>query len=262
MRAPALWRRAILALTFLACGTIVIPHAEAHGRTQVHAARVHYHHRHRHHRHTGRYHRVTFERFERGVADAPINVRAGFTISVFGRDIWFGSHTDDASSSVIGLGVATPFGGASVAVPPDRGHAIALIKANADAYGVPVSLALAIGHFESGFNMHMRGKAGERGAMQVLPQTARHVGVYGDLYGPAGIEAGTRYLKEALTQQRRYGLCAAISAYNHGIGYVRCTGYGRTILALMRGAPTLHAALWQAHWAVPSTSHHRGWANL
>lgn len=113
-----------------------------------------------------------------------------------------------------------------------RGRVAELVRAKAEALGVPVRLALAIAHYESGFRMSMRGRAGERGAMQVLPQTARHVGVRGNLYGPAGIEAGVRYLKEALATQRRYGLCAALSAYNHGIGRVGCTHYGRAILAL------------------------------
>ncbi|MEW6438920.1 MAG: transglycosylase SLT domain-containing protein [Pseudomonadota bacterium] len=71
--------------------------------------------------------------------------------------------------------------------------------------GVPVRLALAIARFESGFHMAMRGAAGERGAMQVLPQTARQVGVTGNLYGAAGIEAGVRYLKLALALHRRDG---------------------------------------------------------
>lgn len=113
-----------------------------------------------------------------------------------------------------------------------RAQVIALIRAKAAALDVPVRLALAIARYESNFNMHMRGHSGEIGAMQVLPQTARHVGVSGNLYGPAGVEAGVRYLKEALTLQRRYGLCAALSAYNHGVGRVACTRYGRTIIAL------------------------------
>lgn len=112
-------------------------------------------------------------------------------------------------------------------------HQVAeIVRAKAIALGAPVAYALAITRFESNFNMHRRGAAGERGAMQVLPATARHVGVRGNLYGPAGIEAGILYLKEVLATQRRYGLCAALSAYNHGVGRVACTHYGRAILAL------------------------------
>ena len=87
-----------------------------------------------------------------------------------------------------------------------RGAVAALVRTKAEALGVPVKLALAIARFESGLRMSMRGAAGERGAMQVLPQTARQIGVTGNLYGPAGIEAGVRYLKLALVcTSRRAG---------------------------------------------------------
>ncbi len=145
--------------------------------------------------------------------------------------------------------------GAQVYVTAGRRGVAALVRAKAEALGVPVNLALAVAHFESGFRMGMRGGAGEKGAMQVLPQTARHLGVYGNLYGSAGIEAGVRYLREALAVQGRYGLCAALSAYNHGLGRVRCTGYGRTVLALAHGERSLRAAAWEAHWEPPH--HHR-----
>lgn len=115
---------------------------------------------------------------------------------------------------------------------PRRGVA-ALVEANAIAIGVPVSLALAIARFESGLQMSVHGAAGERGAMQVLPQTARQIGVAGNLYGPAGIEAGVRYLKLAIALHRQAGWCAVASAYNAGVWrQSRCTAYGRAVLAM------------------------------
>ncbi len=114
-----------------------------------------------------------------------------------------------------------------------RGTVAALVRANAEALGVPVKLALAIARFELGLRMSMHGAAGERGAMQVLPQTARQVGVTGNLYGPAGIEAGVRYLRLALALHRRAGWCAVASAYNSGVWRgPRCTRYGRTVVAM------------------------------
>ncbi len=114
-----------------------------------------------------------------------------------------------------------------------RGAVAALVRAKAQALGVPVELALAVARFESGLRMSMQGAAGERGAMQVLPQTARQVGVTGNLYGPAGIEAGVRYLKLALALHRQAGWCAVASAYNSGVwrGSL-CTHYGRTVVAM------------------------------
>ncbi|MDR3408169.1 MAG: transglycosylase SLT domain-containing protein [Methylovirgula sp.] len=114
-----------------------------------------------------------------------------------------------------------------------RGAVAALVRAKAEAQGVPVQLALAVARFESGLRMSMQGAAGERGAMQVLPQTARQVGVTGNLYGPAGIEAGVRYLKLALALHRQAGWCAVASAYNSGVWRgARCTRYGRTVVAM------------------------------
>jgi soluble lytic murein transglycosylase-like protein len=116
---------------------------------------------------------------------------------------------------------------------PSRYAVAALVEAKAAAIGVPVSLALAIARFESGLHMLLHGSAGERGAMQVLPQTARQVGIAGNLYGPAGIEAGVRYLKLAIALHRRAGWCAVASAYNVGVWREsRCTAYGRAVVAM------------------------------
>ncbi len=114
-----------------------------------------------------------------------------------------------------------------------RGAVAALVRTKAEALGVPVKLALAIARFESGLRMSMHGATGERGAMQVLPQTARQIGVTGNLYGPAGIEAGVRYLKLALALHSQAGWCAVASAYNSGVWRgSRCTRYGRTVVAM------------------------------
>jgi soluble lytic murein transglycosylase-like protein len=130
-------------------------------------------------------------------------------------------------------GFASAGGSTERSLARDRAGVAALVRARAAALGVPAWLALAIAHFESGLRMSMRGAAGECGAMQVLPQTARAVGVRGNLYGPAGIEAGVRYLKLALALHRGAGWCAVASAYNVGIWRSsRCTRYGRSIAAM------------------------------
>jgi soluble lytic murein transglycosylase-like protein len=76
----------------------------------------------------------------------------------------------------------------------------------------------------------MHGRAGERGVMQVLPRTARSVGISGNLYDCAtGIEAGLRYLRLAVLMHVRAGWCAVASAYNSGTWRgSRCTHYGRS----------------------------------
>jgi soluble lytic murein transglycosylase-like protein len=103
----------------------------------------------------------------------------------------------------------------------------------AEALDVPARLALAVARFESGLRMSMHGAAGERGAMQVLPQTAHQVGIVGNLYGNAGIEAGVRYLKLAMVMHQQAGWCAVASAYNSGVWRrSHCTAYGRAVTAL------------------------------
>ena len=114
-----------------------------------------------------------------------------------------------------------------------RGVVAAIVAAKAEALDVPARLALAVARFESGLRMSMHGAAGERGAMQVLPRTALQVGIVGNLYGQAGIEAGVRYLKLAMAMHRQAGWCAVASAYNSGVWrHSHCSAYGRAVTAL------------------------------
>lgn len=113
------------------------------------------------------------------------------------------------------------------------GHPVAdLITAAARRHGVPVALAHGVARVESGYRCHARSHANARGAMQVLPATARSVGIHGNLYDCAtGIEAGMRYLR--LVIARGGAGCAGVSLYERGL-YARpvCTGYGRKVMRL------------------------------
>lgn len=107
----------------------------------------------------------------------------------------------------------------------------AMVAQRAAALGVPPRIAVAIARHESGGHCQMHGRAGERGAMQVLPQTARQVGVTGNLENCAiGVEAGLRYLRLAMAQHGAAGWCAVASAYNAGTWRgSHCTSYGRAV---------------------------------
>ncbi len=115
--------------------------------------------------------------------------------------------------------------------PPAHVHQ--LITYKAQKHGVPVRLAHAVVSVESRYNCSARSYANARGVMQVLPATARSVGVTGNLYDcTTGAEAGMRYLAAIV---RRHGVgCGAISLYNRG-AHARpvCTHYGRMVLARM-----------------------------
>lgn len=106
----------------------------------------------------------------------------------------------------------------------------ALVDQAAARYGIPRDLAHGVARVESGYRCALRGRHGERGVMQVKPETARSVGISGNLFDCAtGIEAGMRYLRIAL--DRGGGGCAGVSLYQRGVfARPRCTAYGRTVM--------------------------------
>lgn len=113
-------------------------------------------------------------------------------------------------------------------------RARAIVAQTAAKHGVPVGLALAVAKVESGFRCHARSRANARGVMQVLPATARGVGVHGNLYDcRVGAEAGMRYLAAII---RRHGIsCASVSLYERGAhARPRCTAYGRKVMSRVR----------------------------
>jgi len=110
-----------------------------------------------------------------------------------------------------------------------------IVRQTAQRHGVPPKLAIGVARTESSFNCKATGGVGERGAMQVRPQTARAVGVRGNLYDCAtGIEAGVRYLKLALAKAGGdWGIAARL--YNAGLGASRrISEYSRKVLKAAR----------------------------
>ena len=103
----------------------------------------------------------------------------------------------------------------------------ALIDTYANLYNVNAGIVRAMIRTESGFNPRARSQAGAIGLMQLMPATARELGV--DPHKPEqNIEGGVRYLSELL---KMFGTTElALIAYNGGPGFAR--RYARREVAL------------------------------
>ena len=102
-------------------------------------------------------------------------------------------------------------------LPAEAGPFLDDIRRAADAAGVDPRLVAAVAWTESGFRPDAVSSAGARGLMQLMPATARGLGV--DPRDPTqNLEGGARYLAQQLQRFGRTDL--ALAAYNAGPGNV------------------------------------------
>lgn len=102
-----------------------------------------------------------------------------------------------------------------------RGQFLEPARAAARRHGIPEDLFLRLVQQESGWNPRARSHKGALGLAQLMPFTARKLGV--DPHDPAqNLEGGARYLA---AQYRAFGSWKlALAAYNAGPGAVRKYG--------------------------------------
>jgi membrane-bound lytic murein transglycosylase F len=99
------------------------------------------------------------------------------------------------------------------------------IKAAANKHGFDWRLIVAQIYQESHLNPWAKSRAGARGLMQLLPNTARSLGVK-DIYNPVeNINAGVQHLKNLYeyfsTAEEEDRLLISLAAYNVGQGHIR-----------------------------------------
>lgn len=114
--------------------------------------------------------------------------------------------TGSGGGSVLGNGAALSQAPSAIA---------ALIRKSAAKYKVDPDLIAAVIKQESGFKRTARSKVGAQGLMQLMPGTARSLGVRDPYNAAQNIDGGTKYLAQ-LIKQFSGDVRKALAAYNAG----------------------------------------------
>ena len=111
--------------------------------------------------------------------------------------------------------IATPTTTASAAPSQPPMSIDQAVTTASSRYQLDPDLVNSVIRAESGFNVRARSRKGAQGLMQLMPQTASHLGV-SNVYDPRdNVDGGTKYLRELL-EKYNFDLVKALAAYNAG----------------------------------------------
>ncbi len=103
-------------------------------------------------------------------------------------------------------------------------HRIAnAVKESSEKYNLPSSLVLGVIKQESGFKPRAESQCGAQGLMQLMPDTARDLGIKNSFDVEGNIDGGCKYLRQMLDQFNGDPKLA-LAAYNAGPGSVQKYG--------------------------------------
>ena len=108
---------------------------------------------------------------------------------------------------------------ASQTTGTSKSQILSMISKVCEKHGVDEKLVKALIKQDSGFNANATSKVGAMGLMQLMPATAKGLGVQ-DAYNPLqNVDGGVRYLKSMLNKYNG-NIILALAAYNAGPGAV------------------------------------------
>jgi soluble lytic murein transglycosylase-like protein len=124
------------------------------------------------------------------------------------------------SAKAKGTGTASKSSGGSSRDPARYRRYDGLIGEAARLYQLPEPFIRAVVRVESDFNPSVVSRAGAMGLMQLMPKTARSMGVSDPFNARQNILGGTRYLR-ILANRFKGDLVLTVAAYNAGEGAVQ-----------------------------------------